>query len=67
MSRKILRLPEVISLTGLSRTTIYEYVSRGIFPAQIRLGPRTIGWFEAEVEEWLMQRAAERIMPRAVA
>lgn len=60
MSSKILRLREIIARTGLSRTTIYDYVSRGTFPAPIRLGPRAIGWLESEVHAWIEQRVAER-------
>lgn len=57
---KILRLPEVIARTGLSRPTVYRYVARRLFPAPVPLGRRAVGWLESEINEWMMQRAAAR-------
>ena len=47
---KILRLPEVEARTGKSRSSIYKCVADGTFPKQIKLGPRAVGWVEAEIE-----------------
>jgi prophage regulatory protein len=58
MSKKVNRLPVVIYRTGLSRSTIYLYMSKGIFPASISLGSRTIGWIESDIDQWLEQRIA---------
>lgn len=49
MSDRILRFPEVQSLSGQSRSTIYLRVSEGLFPKPISLGPRMVGWRESEV------------------
>ena len=56
MVTKILRLPAVKTVTGLSRSTIYLRISEGSFPAPVSLGGRAVGWIEAEVDEWLKQR-----------
>lgn len=53
MSQAILRLPAVKARTGLSRSTIYLRVSEGAFPKPISIGPRCVGWIEAEIEQWL--------------
>jgi prophage regulatory protein len=53
MKHRILRLPEVKTSTGLSRSTIYLRMAEGTFPRQIPLGRRTVGWLEGEVQEWL--------------
>jgi prophage regulatory protein len=53
MSHKIIRLPEVMKMTGLSRSTIYLRMSKGCFPQSISLGERAIGWLEADIEQWL--------------
>jgi prophage regulatory protein len=45
----ILRRKRVESETGLSRSTIYLYVGKGLFPRPVRLGPRAVGWPSAEV------------------
>jgi prophage regulatory protein len=56
MSKKIIRLPEVKNTTGLSRSTIYLYMSKGIFPASISLGSRAVGWIESDIEQYLDDR-----------
>lgn len=55
---RILRLPDVLQRTGLSRSQIYRLVTLGSFPTQIQLGDRASGWIEAEVEKWLQDRIA---------
>ena len=53
MVNTVLRLPEVRARTGLSRSTVYLRISEGKFPAPINLGPRMVGWLEAEIDDWL--------------
>ncbi|MDE0357254.1 MAG: AlpA family transcriptional regulator [Gammaproteobacteria bacterium] len=57
---RVLRLPEVMARTGLSRSTIYRWRLAGRFPQPIPLGERCVGWIEAELDEWLRERTAER-------
>lgn len=52
----VLRLPAVKSSTGLSRSSIYLYASRGQFPKPIQLGERSVGWLEDEISQWITQR-----------
>jgi prophage regulatory protein len=52
MLKKIYRLPTVIELTGLSRSSIYLAMSKGEFPKPVKLGRRSIGWPEHLIEEW---------------
>jgi prophage regulatory protein len=49
---KFLKLPEVIARTGKSRSSIYAAIKEGYFPKQVKLGPRAVGWIEAEVEAY---------------
>lgn len=58
MFKTIIRLPEVIRKTGLSRSTIYLRISKGEFPTSISLGARAVGWLEADIEQWLDERIA---------
>ena len=60
MATKILRLPEIKLLTGLSRSSIYNYIATEAFPEPVRLGPRAVGWLETEVEKWVAARAKLR-------
>ncbi|MGQ4003387.1 AlpA family transcriptional regulator [Francisellaceae bacterium CB52] len=58
--KKIIRLKTVIEMTGLSRSTIYDYMARGLFPRQITLGENSRGWLYSEVDEWLESRIQKR-------
>ncbi len=53
---RVVRVDEVISRTGLSRTTLWRLERRGAFPARRQLSPGTVGWIEAEVEAWILGR-----------
>ncbi len=59
MAQTILRLPAVRTRTGLSRSTIYLAISRGLFPKPITLGARAVGWLESDIEEWLTRQIAK--------
>ena len=50
----ILRLPSVLHLTGLSRTTIWRRCRERNFPRPIQLGAtRAIGWRVGDLRRWL--------------
>jgi len=53
---KLLRLPQVKSITGLSKSTIYTRISEGTFPRQIPLGPRLVVWVEADIQKWIAEQ-----------
>lgn len=54
----ILRMPSVLKLTGLSRTTIWRMAKTGTFPAPVRLSKRAVGWRSTDVEAWVRSRPA---------
>ena len=56
MTHTILRLPTVLSRTGLSRSSIYLRISNGEFPKPISLGGRAVGWLESDINQWLADR-----------
>jgi len=56
MPTHVLRLPDVILRTGLSRSTIYERMSRDAFPKPIRLTGRAVGWRDSDIEAWIDSR-----------
>jgi prophage regulatory protein len=51
-SLKIIRLAEVLKLTGLSRSTIYALIDSGKLK-RIKLGERSMGFLQADVEAWI--------------
>lgn len=54
--RRFLRLPEVKQKVGIGRTTIYQRIKSGEFPAPISLGPRAVGWTSDSIENWIESR-----------
>lgn len=58
---RLLRLPDVMRMTGLSRTTIYDSMSEGHFPKKRKLGSKTAIWIEGEVKEWM-----GKILPKQI-
>ena len=56
METRMLRVPEVLARTGLSRTTIWRRIRAGTFPAPIELGENSIGWPASAITEWLEDR-----------
>lgn len=57
---RFLRLPEVMHLCGLSRSTIYDLISREAFPKQISLGGKNVAWAQSEITAWMSERIADR-------
>jgi prophage regulatory protein len=49
MTHTILRLPDIKTSTGLSRSTIYLRIAQGVFPKPVSLGGRAVGWPASEV------------------
>lgn len=65
---RLIRMPELLILTGFTNKSsiypLYDSESESYdctFPTRVKLGPRTVAWYEAEVLEWLQNR------PRVVA
>ena len=57
-SEQLLRLPQVKSITGLSKSTIYSRIAEGDFPKQISIGPRLVVWVESEIQNWISDQVS---------
>ena len=57
-SEQLLRLPQVKSITGLSKSTIYSRIAEGDFPKQISIGPRLVVWVESEIQNWIADQVS---------
>jgi len=64
---RIFRLQDVITATGLSRSTLYKYISEGTFPKPVSLGDRCVGWVDSEVHDWILARIEERDLAEGAA
>ncbi len=52
----LLRLPMVMRITGLARSTIYKLIAQNQFPAPIKLSKRAVAWLQSEIESWVSSR-----------
>ena len=61
-SNRLIRIRDVIYLTGISKSYIYQLVSQNQFPKSIQLipGGSSVAWVEGEVLEWIDGRIQER-------
>ncbi len=62
--RRVLTIREVVRRVGLSRSTLYELVRRGDFPAPLELAPNRVGWLHEEIDAWLASRPRRRRLDR---
>ncbi len=53
---RILRLSKVISLTGISESTIRRLEERDLFPPRRQLTERAVGWLQSEILAWINTR-----------
>lgn len=57
---QLLRIRQVCDLTGLSRSTVYDLMSKGRFPASVRLTDRLIAWRSEDISIWQESRPFTR-------
>lgn len=55
---RIIRMKELSHVVGMHETQIRQAIAAGAFPRPVKLSDvgRSIGWDEAEVNEWLRKR-----------
>lgn len=58
---QFIKLPEVMALTGLSRSTIYLYMEKKCFPKSIKIGLRAVAWRKDDVELWIKQKIVQAV------
>jgi len=57
---EFMRLRQVLTWTGLGRSTIYRMVAAEKFPTPVRLGSRAVAWRTGDLEAWSDSRAPLR-------
>jgi prophage regulatory protein len=50
--QRLLKLPEVIDLTGKSRSSIYLAIQQETFPAPKKIGQKAIAWTTDSIRQW---------------
>jgi len=57
---RFLRLKEVLTICGKSRSSIYDAIKKGEFPKPVKLGANSSAWINSEIEEWIQKCIAAR-------
>ena len=57
---KLLSLPEVQCIVPLSKSRIYHLLSKGSFPAPVKIGQVRSCWLSSEIHEYVQSRLDER-------
>lgn len=60
---RIIRLPELLRITGLSTASVYRQMAEQQFPRPVRLGKNAVGWRAQTVFSWL--ESLEEVAPAA--
>lgn len=60
-STRVIRMSDATRKTGLCASTIYDLVSRGVFPRPFQLVPggRAVGWLEDDLDKWILARKTD--------
>ena len=59
LALQLLRLPAVKARVGLCRSSIYQRVAEGTFPAPVSLGARAVAWDSRVIDAWIADRIAQ--------
>jgi len=58
---RFIRKREVMHLTGLPSSTIYDLMSRDLFPKSIKLaGGKAVAWLKSDIGQWQEQCLANQ-------
>lgn len=49
----LLKRRDVVELTGLCYTTVYNLEKSGKFPSRRQLSPGRVAWLRSEVDAWI--------------
>jgi len=58
---RFLRMPDVVRIVRLSRSTIWRLEKRGQFPRRRIIGTRAVGWSSLDIRSWIESRAESQI------
>ncbi|ANI33808.1 Prophage CP4-57 regulatory protein (AlpA) [compost metagenome] len=50
---RLLRLPDVLRITGMGRNTVYTRIKEGTFPKQVKIGPKSVAWRQSDINQWM--------------
>ncbi|WP_020187828.1 AlpA family phage regulatory protein [Methylopila sp. 73B] len=56
---RLLKIAEVSHRTGLAPSTIYKKMDTAGFPKPVKLGTRTVRWWQSAVVAWLSKQIGD--------
>lgn len=59
VSDRLIREDERRFITSISRAQAYELEKKGLFPARIKIGLRSVAWRLSEIITWVEKRSNE--------
>lgn len=57
-NERLLRLPEVLAIFPVSRSTWYLGMARGIYPKPVKIGTRAAAWRQSDIEKLISDCAS---------
>lgn len=58
--QELIRLPEVMKMTCLSRAGIYKLIKNNKFPKQAKMTPRCSVWLKSEIQDFINKKVSAR-------
>lgn len=56
MALTLVKLPQLLEIVQLSRSSVYDAIKSGDFPPPVKIGKRAVAWRMQDVEAWLQSR-----------
>jgi prophage regulatory protein len=53
---KMLRINQVMTITAMSKTTIYRWINANQFPKPINLSSKSVAWLESDINDWIQSK-----------
>ncbi|MDQ1885325.1 AlpA family phage regulatory protein [Aeromonas salmonicida] len=59
---RILRLKDILFKVNVARSTLYDWMNERsprhdpTFPKRVKIGIKSVGWLENEVDSWILSR-----------
>jgi len=60
----IIRPSELCDMLCVSKTTLWRWENDGQLPSRIQIAKRAVGWRYRDIEQWLNQREAKRLISK---
>jgi prophage regulatory protein len=57
---RVIKLREVIEISGLKKSSIYNLIKKNEFPKQVVLSRNSVGWIQSEVVQWVNELIVNR-------